>query len=48
MVIEALERLRDSDRMVGIITHVAALAERIPDGLAVERVGNASRVLART
>ncbi|MCW5714483.1 MAG: SMC family ATPase [Bauldia sp.] len=47
MVVEALERLRDTDRLVGIITHVAALAERIPDGLAVERTGNSSRVLVR-
>ena len=35
--IEALERLRDGERMVGIITHVPTLAERIPDGLSVER-----------
>lgn len=48
MVVEALERLRDTDRMVGIITHVPALAERIPDGLAVERAGNASKVVARS
>jgi len=47
MVVEALERLRDTDRLVGIITHVAALAERIPDGLVVERTGNSSRVLVR-
>ena len=35
--VEALERLRDGERMVGIITHVPTLAERIPDGLSVER-----------
>ena len=35
--IEALERLRDGERMVGIITHVPTLAERIPDGLSVEQ-----------
>ncbi|MDE2879645.1 SMC family ATPase [Candidatus Palauibacter soopunensis] len=35
--VEALERLRDGERMVGIITHVPTLTERIPDGLSVER-----------
>lgn len=35
--VEALERLRDGERMVGIITHVPTLAERIPDGLILER-----------
>ena len=35
--VEALERLRDGRRMVGIITHVPTLADRIPDGLAVTR-----------
>ena len=35
--VEALERLRDGERMVGIITHVPTLAERIPDGLSVEQ-----------
>ena len=35
--VEALEKLQDGERMVGIITHVPTLAERIPDGLRVER-----------
>ena len=35
--VEALERLRDGERMVGIITHVPTLAERILDGLILER-----------
>ncbi|MXW02106.1 MAG: SMC family ATPase [Holophagales bacterium] len=35
--VEALERLRDGERMVGLITHVPTLAERIPDGLNVQR-----------
>lgn len=46
-VIHALERLRDSERMVGVITHVAQLAERIPDGLEVKRSGAASLVRQR-
>src|SRR5262249_5372006 len=46
-VIDALERLRDSERLIGIITHVGQLAERIPDGLAVERESNGSRVRSR-
>jgi exonuclease SbcC len=44
VVIEALERLKDSNRLVGIITHVQALAERIGDGLTVRRHGNASSI----
>jgi exonuclease SbcC len=47
IVIDALERLRDSERMVGVITHVSQLAERIPDGLAVERDGATSRIRPR-
>jgi DNA repair protein SbcC/Rad50 len=46
-VIDALERLRDSERLIGIVTHVSQLAERIPDGLAVEREGSGSRVRPR-
>ena len=45
--VEALERLRDGERMVGIITHVPTLAERIPDGLSVERKGGGSVVGVR-
>jgi exonuclease SbcC len=47
IVIDALERLRDSNRLVGVITHVSQLAERIPDGLAVERDGATSRIRPR-
>jgi len=46
-VIDALERLRDSERLVGVITHVSQLAERIPDGFAIERAGTGSRVRTR-
>jgi exonuclease SbcC len=45
--IEALERFRDSERLVGVITHVSQLAERIPDGLVVEREGASSRIRVR-
>jgi exonuclease SbcC len=41
-VIDALERLKDSNRQIGIITHVQALADRIGAGLAIERRGRAS------
>lgn len=47
VVVDALERLREGDRMVGVITHVPTLAERIPMGLLVEKNGNSSRILAR-
>jgi exonuclease SbcC len=46
VVVDALERLREGDRMVGVITHVPTLAERIPSGLLVEKNGS-SRILAR-
>ncbi len=45
--VEALERLRDGERMVGLITHVPTLAERIPDGLSVERNARGTVVGAR-
>jgi exonuclease SbcC len=45
--IDALERFRDAERLVGVITHVNQLAERIPDGLVVEREGAGSRVRPR-
>jgi exonuclease SbcC len=46
-VIDALERLRDSERMVGVVTDVSQLAERIPDGFAIERSGTGSHVRTR-
>ena len=46
VVVDALERLREGDRMVGVITHVPALAERIPWGLLVEKNGS-GRILVR-
>lgn len=45
--VEALERLRDGRRMVGIITHVPTLADRIPDGLAVTRRNGHTNVKTR-
>ena len=45
--IDALERFRDSERLVGVITHVSQLAERIPDGLVVEREGASSHIKRR-
>lgn len=47
VVVDALEQLRESDRMIGVITHVPTLADRIPVGLAVERSGSSSRILVR-
>jgi DNA repair protein SbcC/Rad50 len=47
VVVDALERLREGDRMVGVITHVPTLAERIPSGLSVEKNGNSSHILVR-
>lgn len=47
VVVDALERLREGDRMVGVITHVPALAERIPSGLSVEKSAGSSRILVR-
>jgi DNA repair protein SbcC/Rad50 len=42
-VAATLERLAaDSDRMVGIVTHVAALAERVPVRFIVSRAGTSS------
>jgi len=47
VVVDALERLREGERMVGVISHVAALAERIPGGLAVAKNGGVSTVTVR-
>jgi exonuclease SbcC len=40
-----LDRLREGGRLVGVISHVAAMRERIPAGLRVERTRGGSRVL---
>jgi DNA repair exonuclease SbcCD ATPase subunit len=47
VVVDALERLRETDRLVGIITHVPSLAERIPSGLVIAKNGGSSRILVR-
>jgi exonuclease SbcC len=47
VVVDALERLREGDRMVGVITHVETLAQRIPAGLAVQTDGGSSRIVVR-
>jgi exonuclease SbcC len=44
-VIDALERLRDDELLVGVISHVPALAERIRIGLEVRKDGNRSMVV---
>ena len=44
-VIDALERLREDDLLIGVISHVPALAERIRVGLQVRKDGNRSVVL---
>jgi exonuclease SbcC len=46
-VIDALESLRDTGRLVGVITHLGQLADRIPDGLEVRREGTSSHVRLR-
>lgn len=38
----ALERLAQGDRMVGVITHVQALAERVPTRFRVNRTSRSS------
>jgi DNA repair protein SbcC/Rad50 len=45
-VASTLERLAaDSDRMVGVITHVSALAERVPVRYVVNRAGTTSTIV---
>lgn len=44
-VAETLERLAQGDRMVGVVTHVASLAERIPTRFLVSRNSRTSSVL---
>ena len=40
-----LERLAQGDRMVGVVTHVPALAERVPTRYVVKRDSQSSRVV---
>jgi len=47
VVLDALERLRESERMVGVISHVDELAQRIPQGLVVTKNGGISTVSVR-
>ena len=47
-VIDALERLREDDLLVGVISHVPALAERVHAGLRVQKDGNRSIVMEAT
>jgi DNA repair protein SbcC/Rad50 len=47
VVVDALERLREGERMVGVITHVPTLADRIPAGLMIQTNGNSSRIQVR-
>ncbi len=47
VAVDALERLRERERMIGVITHVPALADRIPAGLDVAKNGSSSRILVR-
>ncbi len=46
-VIDALERLREDDLLVGVISHVPELADRIELGLRVRKVGNHSVIETR-
>lgn len=44
-VIDALQRVREDDVIVGVISHVSELAERIQAGLEVRKNGNRSEVV---
>lgn len=45
-VVDALERLREGDLLVGVISHVPLLSERIRAGLTVEKAGGWSTIKA--
>lgn len=47
VAVDALERLVENNRMVGVISHVPVLAERISTGLIVEKVGASSTISRR-
>lgn len=44
VAIEALELLASENRMIGVISHVPLIAERLPDRIEVQRVGASSTV----
>jgi exonuclease SbcC len=44
-VVDALERLREGNLLVGVISHVPLLSERIHSGLKVEKAGGWSSIL---
>ena len=44
-VIDALERLRAQELVVGVISHVPELAQRIQSGLSVQQVDGRSRIV---
>ena len=48
LVAETLENLARGDRMVGVVTHVAALADRIPVRYRVSKDERSSRVIKET
>jgi exonuclease SbcC len=47
VVLDALERLREGERMVGVISHIDELAQRIPQGLVVKKNGGISTISVR-
>ncbi len=47
VAVDALENLSSDHRMIGVISHVSGLAERIPTGLEVHKVGVSSSVSRR-
>jgi DNA repair protein SbcC/Rad50 len=48
VVVNAIEQLRASDRLVGVITHVAGLAERMPTRLVVTKSPRGSTISRST
>jgi exonuclease SbcC len=46
-VIDALERLREDELLVGVISHVPSLAERVRSGLEVQKNGGRSTIVPR-
>jgi exonuclease SbcC len=46
--VHLLEQLSDHNRMIGIISHVAALSERFDKQIVVEKTPHGSRIFTRT